>query len=114
MVVAGRAAVGLVAVAVLVATGMGWRQYHHELNGLTIAGVSPEGPKSSGKTQNILIMGLDSRLDEHGNALPQDMYDALHAGDDSEGGFNANVLILVHIPGMGRSRPLSRFPGMTM
>ncbi|BEK87907.1 transcriptional regulator [Nocardia seriolae] len=101
MVVAGRAAVGLVAVAVLVATGMGWRQYHHELNGLTIAGVSPEGPKSSGKTQNILIMGLDSRLDEHGNALPQDMYDALHAGDDSEGGFNANVLILVHIPGDG-------------
>ncbi|WP_460723409.1 LCP family protein [Nocardia heshunensis] len=46
-------------------------------------------------------MGLDSRLDEHGNPLPQEMYDALHAGDDSEGGFNSNVLILVHIPGDG-------------
>lgn len=101
MLVAGRAAVALVAVAVLAATGMAWRQYHHELNGLTISGVSPEGPKSSGKTQNILIMGLDSRLDEHGNPLPQEMYDALHAGDEGEGGFNSNVLILVHIPGDG-------------
>ncbi|WP_235947999.1 LCP family protein [Nocardia terrae] len=101
MLLAGRAAMVLVAVAVLVATGTAWRQYHRELNGLTFAGVSPEGPKSSGKTQNILIMGLDSRLDEHGNPLPQDMYDALHAGDDSEGGFNSNVLILVHIPGDG-------------
>ncbi|MEC3918793.1 LCP family protein [Nocardia sp. CDC160] len=91
----------LVAVGVLVGTGVAWRQYHRELNGLTVSGVSPEGPKSSGKTQNILIMGLDSRLDEHGNPLPQEMYDALHAGDDSEGGFNSNVLILVHIPGDG-------------
>ncbi|MGW5229553.1 LCP family protein [Nocardia niigatensis] len=91
----------MLAVAALTATGAAWRRYHQELSGLTISGVTPDGPKSSGKTQNILVMGLDSRLDEHGNPLPQDMYDALHAGDDSEGGFNSNVLILVHIPGDG-------------
>ena len=44
-------------------------------------------------------MGLDSRLDEHGRPLPQEMYDALHAGDETAGGYNANVLIVVHIPG---------------
>jgi LCP family protein required for cell wall assembly len=27
------------------------------------------------------------------------MYEALHAGDETSGGYNANVLILVHIPG---------------
>lgn len=50
---------------------------------------------------NILIMGLDSRVDENGNPLPQDIYDALHAGDQSDGGKNANVLMLLHIPGDG-------------
>jgi LCP family protein required for cell wall assembly len=50
---------------------------------------------------NILIMGLDSRLDENGNALPKQIYDALHAGDQSNGGLNANVLMLLHVPGDG-------------
>jgi anionic cell wall polymer biosynthesis LytR-Cps2A-Psr (LCP) family protein len=43
-------------------------------------------------------MGLDSRLDQHGQPLPQDIYDALHAGDETVGGYNANVLILLHFP----------------
>jgi LCP family protein required for cell wall assembly len=43
-------------------------------------------------------MGLDSRLDQHGQPLPQDIYDAFHAGDESVGGYNANVLIVLHIP----------------
>lgn len=47
--------------------------------------------------QNILLMGLDSRLDQNGKPLPQDVYEALHAGDESSGGYNANVLIVVHI-----------------
>ena len=29
----------------------------------------------------------------------QEMYEALHAGDETAGGYNANVLIVVHIPG---------------
>lgn len=98
---AGRTAIALIAVAVLALTGTAWRKYHVEISGITTSDAIADGPKSTGKTQNILIMGLDSRLDEHGNPLPQEMYDALHAGDDSEGGFNANVLILVHIPGDG-------------
>jgi len=50
---------------------------------------------------NILIMGLDSRLDENGNPLPKQIYDALHAGDQQNGGLNANVLMLLHVPGDG-------------
>lgn len=64
-------------------------------------------PKLS-KDTNILIMGLDSRLDENGKPLPQDVQDALHAGDDSGGFYNANVLMLVHIPADGsRSTAIS-------
>src|SRR5665811_1043823 len=50
---------------------------------------------------NILIMGLDSRLDENGNPLPKRIYDALNAGDQQSGGLNANVLMLLHVPGYG-------------
>ncbi|OBC01211.1 transcriptional regulator [Mycobacterium sp. 852013-50091_SCH5140682] len=99
--VARRVAVSLAATAVLAGTGMGWAGYHGALNGITTSNALAGGPASSGNTQNILIMGLDSRLDQHGNPLPQDIYDALHAGDETVGGYNSNVLIVVHLPGDG-------------
>ncbi|MFH5877406.1 LCP family protein [Arthrobacter sp. NA-172] len=46
-------------------------------------------------------MGLDTRVDEQGHPLPPEMYDALHAGDASIGGYNSNVLMLIHIPADG-------------
>jgi LCP family protein required for cell wall assembly len=46
-------------------------------------------------------MGLDSRVDQNGNPLPREMYDAIHAGDESDGGYNTNVLIFIHIPPAG-------------
>ncbi|MGV0810732.1 LCP family protein [Mycolicibacterium boenickei] len=98
---ARRAAVGLVAVSVLAGTGAGWVTYHGALDGITTSNALEGGPVSSGDTENILIMGLDSRLDQHGNPLPEDIYEALHAGDETVGGYNANVLIVVHLPGDG-------------
>lgn len=92
---------GLTAVAVLACTGMGWAGYHRAVSGITTSHALDGGPSSRGNAQNILIMGLDSRLDQHGNPLPKDVYDALHAGDETVGGYNANVLIVVHLPGDG-------------
>lgn len=51
--------------------------------------------------QNILVMGLDSRVDEDGEPYPQDIYDAIHAEDASVGGYNTNVLMYIHIPAGG-------------
>ncbi|MEB4613111.1 LCP family protein [Leucobacter sp. M11] len=48
--------------------------------------------------QNVLIMGLDSRVDQNGEPLPDGVYEALHAGGADDGGYNANVLMLLHIP----------------
>lgn len=96
-----RVLAGLVSLLVLVGTGTAWQGYRSVVSDVTTSDALADGPKSAGKDQNILIMGLDSRLDQRGKPLPQDMYDALHAGDDSVGGYNSNVLILIHIPGDG-------------
>ena len=60
--------------------------------------------------QNILIMGLDSRLDENGKALPAEAYDALHAGGADVGGYNANVLMLLHLPADGSKATVISIP----
>jgi len=61
---------------------------------------SPGVPQDEGE-QNILIMGLDSRVDEDGKPYPQEIYDAIHAEDASVGGYNTNVLMYIHIPAGG-------------
>lgn len=60
--------------------------------------------------QNILVMGLDSRLDEDGKPLPAEDYDALHSGDSSDGGYNANVLMLLHVPANGAKATVISIP----
>ena len=97
--IAAQLMTALAAVVILVITGMAWAGNRNLFGGITISQALEGVPGSTGGDQNILIMGLDSRLDEHGRPLPQEMYDALHAGDETAGGYNANVLIVVHIPG---------------
>lgn len=96
-----RAAATLVAILIVTITGIGWAGYHDIIGGITTSRALAGGPSSTGGDQNILIMGLDSRLDQHGRPLPQDIYDALHAGDETVGGYNANVLIVLHLPSDG-------------
>ncbi len=51
---------------------------------------------------NVLVMGLDSRLDVHGEPLPADIVEALNAGDPkAEDITTADVLMVFHIPGDG-------------
>ncbi|MGH3512004.1 MAG: LCP family protein [Pseudonocardiaceae bacterium] len=83
-------------------TGYGWSQYETLLTGIGRSdAIRVDAPKSAGGDTNILIMGLDSRLDGNGKPLPPEIYQALHAGDEQVGGYNANVLMLVHLPGNG-------------
>lgn len=62
---------------------------------------TPSGPVQDSSETNILVMGLDSRRDENGKALPAAIYSALRAGNQSDGGYNTNVLMLIHIPANG-------------
>ncbi|WP_442943064.1 LCP family protein [Nocardia sp. NBC_01503] len=96
---AGRGLMSLFAVGVIGVTGVAWYGETSLDNGFTKTGVISEEDRASlGGDVNILLIGLDTRKDLNGNDLPKDILDQLHAGDGSEGGYNANSLILVHIP----------------
>jgi LCP family protein required for cell wall assembly len=96
--VARRALVALTSSAALVTTGALWYPTHDLLGGFTVSGALPsDAAKSSGGAMNILLIGLDSRKDQDGNDLPQELLDQLHAGDSDQGGYNTNTLILMHV-----------------
>jgi LCP family protein required for cell wall assembly len=89
-------------VLVLVLSGYGWCAFRSLSGGVgrsgalddIVVGSRPDHPAGT----NILVMGLDSRLDQDGNPLPQAVLDQLHAGDSANGGYNTNVLMVLHIP----------------
>ncbi|BBZ46395.1 LCP family protein [Mycobacterium parmense] len=95
----GRLIASLASALIMAVTGVGWTGLHTAMGKIIISHALPGVATSSGADQNILLMGLDSRLDQNGHPLPSDVYEALHAGDESSGGYNANVLIVVHISG---------------
>jgi len=76
------------------------------LDGNTPAATAGQ-PTTPRQDTTLLVMGLDSRVDVKGNPLPKDIYDALHAGDQTDGGLNANVLMLLHIPAVGKAVEIS-------
>ncbi|MEV5646931.1 LCP family protein [Nocardia sp. NPDC052254] len=89
------------ATAVVVVTGTGFAYYTERSvdQGFTRSNaISDADAAALDGDLNILLIGLDTRKDQNGNDLPKDILDQLHAGDGSEGGYNANSLILVHIP----------------
>ncbi|MFF4101084.1 LCP family protein [Streptomyces sp. NPDC001903] len=92
--------VAVCALAVMAAAGA-WYAYR-DLAGSIGSSKALEGAEKSkyGDT-NILLMGLDSRRDQNGEKLPQEVLDELHAGSSDIGGYNANTLILLHVPGDG-------------
>jgi LCP family protein required for cell wall assembly len=88
----------LVSVAAVLLTGAGYWVAHGALGGITVSdALTPEDPRSSGDSMNILLIGLDSRKDQDGNDLPWSILKHLHAGDSDDGGYNTNTLILVHV-----------------
>jgi LCP family protein required for cell wall assembly len=93
-----RGVMALVSVAAVTLTGAGYYVAHGALGGITVSqALSPEDPRSSGDSMNILLIGLDSRKDQDGDDLPWSILKHLHAGDSDDGGYNTNTLILVHV-----------------
>ncbi|MFF0494278.1 LCP family protein [Nocardia sp. NPDC003482] len=96
---AGRLAAAATAVIVVSGTGFAYYTERSVNEGFTRSNVISEADAAAlDGDLNILLIGLDTRKDQNGNDLPKDILDQLHAGDGSEGGYNANSLILVHIP----------------
>ena len=103
-----RVVAALVTTAVLAVTGASWWTFHGLLRGITVSqALGADAPRSAGAAVNILLIGLDSRKDQEGKDLPQDVLDQLHAGDSTSGGYNTNTLILVHLAGDGSVKAFS-------
>ncbi|GLV94000.1 hypothetical protein Slala04_54540 [Streptomyces lavendulae subsp. lavendulae] len=83
------------------AGGGAWYLYRDLAAGIGSSKALEGAEKSKFGDTNILLMGLDSRRDQNGEELPAEVLDQLHAGSSDIGGYNANTLILLHVPGDG-------------
>ena len=88
----------LVSAVVIVVAGIAWVAHHAVTAGITTSDALAGEPTSTGSEQNILIMGLDSRRDQHGRPLSPDIYNALHAGDEDSADNDSDALIVLHLP----------------
>ncbi|WP_439787463.1 LCP family protein [Nocardia seriolae] len=106
----GRVLVAVVSVLVLAVTGMGWHSVDQLVSSIErIGNLGLGGDKADGAT-DILMVGIDSRTDAHGNPLTQDELAMLHAGDDGEGGLNTDTIILIRVPNDGSSATAISIP----
>lgn len=85
----------------VMAGGGAWYLYRDLAAGIGSSKALEGAEKSKFGDTNILLMGLDSRRDQNGEELPAEVLDQLHAGSSDIGGYNANTLILLHVPGDG-------------
>ncbi|MEB3982428.1 LCP family protein [Mycobacterium sp. 663a-19] len=99
--VGAKALAALTAAVVVAVVAIGWITYRSASAGITKSDALAGEPASPGSDQNILIMGLDSRRDQHGRPLPPDIYNALHAGGEDSGDGDADALIVLHVPAGG-------------
>jgi LCP family protein required for cell wall assembly len=121
----GRTVIALAATAVLAVTGYNWNTLHNLDKGIARtdvfdqAGTAPVDPVNDGVAPvvvppltsdlNILLVGMDSRTDPHGNPLPANELAMLHAGPDT-GELDTDTMILLHIPAGGQQAVAISFP----
>jgi LCP family protein required for cell wall assembly len=90
-----RIALVVASVLVMALTGTAWGLYRDITAGITTTDVIAGG--GDGGAQNILLVGVDSRTDAHGNPLPPEVQRMLNSGPDT-GVLNADTIILLHVP----------------
>nr|CTQ95745.1 Cell envelope-associated transcriptional attenuator LytR-CpsA-Psr, subfamily A1 (as in PMID19099556) [Kibdelosporangium sp. MJ126-NF4] len=101
--VGGKVAVALVSLLLLGATGYGYNKYSEIVDGYTTANVIDDdagGPKPADGATDILLVGLDSRVDAQGNPLPKEQLARLNGGK-ADGELNTDTMILMRIPNDG-------------
>jgi anionic cell wall polymer biosynthesis LytR-Cps2A-Psr (LCP) family protein len=109
--IGGKSVLAAVSVLVLGTTYYGWSTISNAEAGVQHADVidANTAPKTPGQDMNILLVGMDSRTDAHGDPLPKDLLDSLHAGPDA-GEIEADTLIVVHVPGDGTAASAFSIP----
>jgi LCP family protein required for cell wall assembly len=111
--VAHRTAVGAVGVARAAATLLAlamvaWSQIRSFQDGINQISSPLLGEGGEDGAVDILLVGLDSRTDAHGNPLSAEELAVLRAGDDVS--TNTDTIILVRIPNNGKSATAISIP----
>ncbi|MEV0059569.1 LCP family protein [Nocardia sp. NPDC050718] len=99
--------VAIAAVLVLALTGFAWRSVDNLIANIDRIGGLGLGGGRDGAV-DILLVGVDSRTDAHGNPLTSAERAMLHAGD--EVGTNTDTIVLVRVPNDGRSATAISIP----
>ncbi|MGB0878087.1 MAG: LCP family protein [Mycobacterium sp.] len=97
-----------VALAVVVGTGLAWAQIRAFESGINQINPIGLGEGGDDGAIDILLVGMDSRTDAHGNPLSQQELATLRAGD--EDATNTDTIILVRIPNNGQSATAISIP----
>ncbi|MFC9439040.1 LCP family protein [Nocardia sp. NPDC057030] len=97
----------LLAVVVLVITGFAWHSVDSLISNIERIGGLGLGGGRDGAV-DILLVGVDSRTDAHGNPLSDRERALLHAGD--EVGTNTDTIVLIRVPNDGRSATAISIP----
>jgi LCP family protein required for cell wall assembly len=96
------------ALAVVVGTGAAWGKIRSFESGINqISPIALGGGGEDGAI-DILLVGLDSRTDAHGNPLSEEELATLRAGDDEA--TNTDTIILIRIPNNGKSATAISIP----
>ena len=98
----------LAALIVVVGTGVAWGKIRSFENGINHVSSLALGGGGEDGAIDILLVGMDSRTDAHGNPLSQEELATLRAGDDVS--TNTDTIILVRIPNNGKSATAISIP----
>ena len=104
----GKTLLAALSAVVMVGTGVAWGSVRSFETGIFHFTTALLGRGGDDGATDILLVGMDSRTDAHGNPLSADELAALHAGDDVA--TNTDTIILVRIPNNGRSATAISIP----
>src|SRR3984893_18504675 len=97
-----------VALAIVVGTGVAWGKIRSFESGINHISPIALGQGGEDGVSDILLVGMDSRTDAHGNPLSEEELATLRAGDDVS--TNTDSIILVRIPNNGKSATAISIP----
>ena len=103
-----RALATALAVAVIIGTGVAWNNVRSFEDGIFHMFAPSLGKGGDDGAIDILLVGLDSRTDAHGNPLSPEELAALRAGDEEA--TNTDTIILIRIPNNGKSATAISIP----
>jgi cell wall biosynthesis protein len=96
------------ALAIVLGTGMAWGKVRSFEDGIFHVFAPSLGQGGDDGAIDILLVGMDSRTDAHGNPLSAEELATLRAGDDVA--TNTDTIILVRVPTNGKSASAISIP----